>query len=320
MTIHMQIFASIIFCLIVLFPGGALGSGLLALWIKQREGASKIRFYNFLGRQVSAFAFILALLSALVFLAAYTLMFMSLEVKAPALPSLDPARSPVGAIIAGVIITLVFGLAFFWSRFMFGRNDAAVPSQALSAGTALFAGVSASYFCLRAFFFFAPALLPDLGTLGSIGEFLQTAYRFNAVTPFVYLYFAASVVALAIAMNLCMLIVRRNRDDYGRDYYNFALSRLGSWSMLFCLLALLALTGIFVVLYGVNAAEITADNIMAGVKEVIADIILLAVSTFIYYKLKKSPNPMRNKPGIAVGMIFMLAVSCRALFLIIAMH
>lgn len=44
--------------------------------------------------------------------------------------------------------------------------------------------------------------------------------------------YALLVLAAAAALSMVYLIVRRNRDDFGRDYYNFALRIGARWAML----------------------------------------------------------------------------------------
>ncbi|MDL2306513.1 hypothetical protein LJC48_00585 [Desulfovibrio sp. OttesenSCG-928-C06] len=115
--------------------------------------------------------------------------------------------------------------------------------------------------------------------------------------------FAASA-ALAGSLSVCWLLLRRNADDFGRDYYNFAVSRCSGITMIFAVISLLLIgtdTGI-----AIYQLELFSFNILAFPLAVLA---LQIVSCIVWFLAFRSKAPLRQKAGLWICLP-LWALSC----------
>ena len=112
--------------------------------------------------------------------------------------------------------------------------------------------------------------------------------------------YALLVLSAAAALSLAYLVLRRNRDDFGRDYYNFALRLAARWALL-PMIGFLGCQGwlfarlpenLKVIVLGTPLAYVWAGLTMLG-----------AISAFIWILLGRSESPLRLK-----GLVFLSVV------------
>ena len=106
----------------------------------------------------------------------------------------------------------------------------------------------------------------------------------------------------AAGLGLVYLLMRRNRDDFGRDYYTFAVKVCARWAAIPALLQLGAVAALLLPAWGNihPMMKSTATGLAAGgaLSAVIAAILLFNVS--------RAENPLRSKPAI-LGAVLLLA-------------
>ncbi|MFO7726990.1 MAG: hypothetical protein R6X11_01540 [Desulfonatronovibrio sp.] len=97
----------------------------------------------------------------------------------------------------------------------------------------------------------------------------------------------------ASALVLIYLLIRRNRDDYGRDYYRFALGFGAKWTLFFALASPLTCIWLFLVMK--NGFDFTYVIIPGAVY-----ILTLLIMLLILWRIIKSDQPLRNKAAIGI--------------------
>lgn len=132
----------------------------------------------------------------------------------------------------------------------------------------------------------------------------------------VFLYSLALLVLLGAAAGggiaLIWLILRRARDDYGRDYYAFAARWCGKWAAAGGWFSLAALASIlWVVTEGAffSALGVHGLHELHGGPHAPALIAagLLAVASVLWTAVARSAAPMRHKPGMVLALLCFLA-------------
>ncbi|WP_150112109.1 hypothetical protein [Desulfonatronovibrio hydrogenovorans] len=95
------------------------------------------------------------------------------------------------------------------------------------------------------------------------------------------------------SLGLVYLLVRRNRDDYGRDYYRFALGFGARWGIFFLVLSPLTCAWLFLVMPFSFDYTYTAlpGAVYAG---------CLVLSSLVLWRIVRSPQPLRNKAAIVI--------------------
>ena len=106
---------------------------------------------------------------------------------------------------------------------------------------------------------------------------------------FVYGYGAAGM------LGCCYLLLRRNRDDFGRDYYKFALSLSSVWAMLGTLLALIP-AGFMIWQYMPFIGSFAPQNVAFWC--VLAVVVLPVLACCCWVTVVRAENPLRAKPAI----------------------
>lgn len=124
-------------------------------------------------------------------------------------------------------------------------------------------------------------------------------------------HFLLLVPAAAGGVGLIWLILRRERDDWGRDYYAFAMRLAARWTALPLLCALGVQSWLVLSLQSLPPALLTRTEI-AG--PFVAGQVLGLAAAWLLLRLSRSETPMRDKPqafaalvclwGMAAGTVF----------------
>ncbi|WP_291323410.1 hypothetical protein [Desulfonatronospira sp.] len=103
------------------------------------------------------------------------------------------------------------------------------------------------------------------------------------------------------AMGLLYLLYRRNRDDFGRDYYRFSLGFTARWGVFFAVVS--PLTCVW--LYLVTREVFLPDHlILPGALFVL----FMVPVVLLFVRIARSPHPLRNKAAILVCPVFVLLI------------
>lgn len=132
----------------------------------------------------------------------------------------------------------------------------------------------------------SPAFLPPWG---------------SALWPLMALWLPLSLY-LAAGAGLCYLLLRRNADDWGRDYYRFAAPFLAKWHLVCGLVVLVVLFWLYASLKGIFNLHLP-QIFYAGM----AAVACLGLSMTLALLIGTSENPMRLKVSMAATAILSLA-------------
>ncbi|MEF2231065.1 MAG: hypothetical protein V3571_09065 [Pseudodesulfovibrio sp.] len=252
---------------------GAFGSPVVAVL---GEIAAKTKgkiFYDKFGQQAGAMGRILILLLILVWGAAIGVTYARFPQLAARLS--EPGAPFLPAVIAAGVFLLA-GLIHFstWK----------VMRPAKGAHISL--GLCASLASITAIALAVPAKL----TLAD-PTVEATALARPMALPLAVMY-GLLIVASAAALGCAYLVLRRNRDDFGRDYYNFALPLAARWALI-PMLGFLACQGwLFAVLPDAFRAMTTGTPL--GLVWMAAGT-LGALCALLWLLVARSKSPLRLK-------------------------
>ncbi|MDY7001156.1 MAG: hypothetical protein SVS15_05165 [Thermodesulfobacteriota bacterium] len=159
------------------------------------------------------------------------------------------------------------------------------------------AGSWAVFFVSLAMKLFALKTPPDLAWPIAPSQVLGMA-RFACFWPLLLQAILLSM-ACAGAMGLLYLLLRREKDDFGRDYYNFAVKHCAKWALLPSLAQIPAQAWFISTLWGyITTNAGTRDPILmfSG-----AGLVFIAGACALWAGVIKSQNPLRQKPLMFAG-------------------
>lgn len=208
------------FLLLVL---GSIGLPFMALAGQALAVAKRRSFYNKCGRQMAKLTAILAPLAVLMLGLAVA---RSVQLDATLLDS--PLFLPI--IVLGVILTssAVFAVLYACTWTKLAKLQAIHQIFGLAAGLGMMKTLYIALALARAMFISGHPL-PATGTPLEIMRALLLP-----ATPTLLLPCLATALCTGLAVTglfaMMWLILRRNADDFGRDYYNFTMSWCASWA------------------------------------------------------------------------------------------
>ncbi|SFL77116.1 hypothetical protein SAMN05421830_10663 [Desulfomicrobium norvegicum] len=132
----------------------------------------------------------------------------------------------------------------------------------------------------------SPAFLPPWG---------------SALWPLMALWLPLSL-CLAAAVGLCYLLLRRDADDWGRDYYRFAAPFLAKWHLVCGLIVLAVMVWLYASLKGVFNLHLP-QIFNAG----LASAACLGLAMLLSLLVTVSENPMRFKVSMVGAAVLSLA-------------
>lgn len=104
---------------------------------------------------------------------------------------------------------------------------------------------------------------------------------------------------LSAGFGLCYLLLRREKDDWGRDYYRFAAPFLAKWLLITAMCCLIVQAWLFLSLKGIMNLQLPQILIPAA-----ASVACTAMSMALALNLASNEHPMRLK-GSMIGIILL---------------
>lgn len=264
---------------------GAFGSPLIALLGEVAAKSKKRVFYDKYGQQVGRMGFLLLMLILVVDAAAIGVGYA----KFPHLfQKFIRPDSPL--LYAGIAMAafIVIGIPYFltWKKM---RN---------SKGGHIAMGVLAATASLACVVLAIPAKL----TLGIPADAIQALMDAKTISLPMTVMFAIGIMAAAAGLSCAYLVIRRNKDDFGRDYYNFSLKLAARWAAL-PMIGFLACQGWLFAVLPQNFKTMVMETPLGIVWAVGAGLGLIC--TIIWIVIARSETPLRLKGLTFVGVIIL---------------
>ncbi|NDV25493.1 hypothetical protein [Desulfovibrio sp. JC010] len=117
----------------------------------------------------------------------------------------------------------------------------------------------------------------------------------------IYLIMAMSFAAAASGL---YLVLRRNKDDFGRDYYKFTLPVVARWALFPTLLQAAASGGVIYYICGPNIVTLY-NNIPVALSFGIS-LLLTVICCAVWIVTWKSETPMRHKIGLGLAPVLVI--------------
>ncbi|MDR1685734.1 MAG: hypothetical protein LBR82_04715 [Desulfovibrio sp.] len=296
------------FFLLAFLCGGLPALGAESAYLRQRKA-----FYDKYAAQFSG-TVLFAWCAALVVFLPTAVRFLPLPPAPPTLSELaDPRRAAytVPALLA--LLSPLLWLAYIRSRAALHRHRTAhllIGLSALLSGLFLF-----SLLTLLLFFIQHPyiSMLLDVDPGAALPAALREFAGSAALWPPVA-YFFLNGPAAAAALTRVRLILRRNRDDYGRDYYVFAARAAARSALFFTVAATASAVLLFLSLSASTAPEFRQ---MPETGLLLAAGGLPIVCALLHLTCVLDANPLRRKAGAFGACFLQLAAFCLQLTLLI---
>lgn len=197
------------------------------------------------------------------------------------------------AILAALPATLLADMA--WTKL-----NKAKPVRLALCLVASLAGLAALYLVMAGLKDITAALLGGgKHALPSSALYLPggTALFWPALAGLVFLALTAGA-----GLDLVWMTIRRKRDDFGRDYYNFALSRMAFCGLLSAPAFLACQAWLFLALPG-NLRELVLSGPLAGLWGTGLGCVLLACLCWVF--VARSKSPLRLKGLVFTAMVLL---------------
>lgn len=214
-----------------------------------------------------------------------------------------PLLTPLAAFICLPVIYLVLAGAylFSWDRLRSVRGLHILIG--LLASLAALASVMALLLLLYAMQF----PLQEFSETASLAEIARTLAGNALDDPSSWMFLAHSAVTglgAAGAFSLIWLILRRNKDDFGRDYYVFATHYCARWAFFSTLLGLLAAVGLTYYLRDTAPPELgqALPPLLYGLEYG-----LPFLACVLWLLIIKSATPLRHRPGAVLACLLLFS-------------
>jgi heme/copper-type cytochrome/quinol oxidase subunit 2 len=280
MTITALMLAPAFFSLIGM---AALGSPIVALLGELAAKSKSKVFYDKYGQQTASMGVILLILLILVEAVGIALLITKYPQHADQVMAQRSAFIPV---LAAAGAYFLFGLPylFLWKKM---RN---------AKGMHIALGIAASIGAISMVALVIPA------KLSFTFEGSTVAPEISALFLPMSIMYAIMIIVAAAGLSCAWLVMRRNKDDFGRDYYNFSLPLAARWAFIPMIGFLVCQGWLFIVLPETIKAMVTGTP-LGIVWAVGAGLSLLCA--IIWLLIARSQTPLRLK-GLAFLNIFFM--------------
>jgi len=287
----------------------ASGAPLVAVVCERLAVTHKRVFFDKLANQIATMGLVFGLgtlpFPLLVWLWGWAGNWFYLLVKHPNLEL--PAMSLKLAGSASLTIVAVYALALAFLAAYCGAWKSLKNSKAAHSFLGLLAA-TLGLLALVLFLAYKRAALhePDLAIAGMP---IQTLFIQLTATPALSLLWPTMVAAVLFALaatgglGLVYLLMRRNTEDFGRDYYTFALRHCARWATTPILISALAFAWGAVVHSG-RLGDLTVQN--PKLQYLAASIVCLLLADTSWTLVARSQTPLRQKPAVILGLLFLL--------------
>ncbi len=274
---------------------GATGAPLIAVLLELTGKAKKKVFYDKLAQQIASMSLILFFLFLIA--TAGTIAYAANSWKWT-LDWLKNPASPMMAVYASLALTAIFLIAYKYSWKKLKKNK---PVHILLGILAVLGGMTfihTSTMTMKLIFSLVgttpqPAVpqmsmldhllvVPDPTVMALAGLYLIMALTFSGAAGGLY------------------LVLRRNKDNFGRDYYKFSLPVIAKWA-LFPMLIQIASIGWLLSLFTSPPSLETLSRNTGMVVTVGGAGMLALICCAIWTVTWKSPTPMRHKIGLGIA-------------------
>lgn len=271
--------------------------GPMAAVVSEKLSISKQRgFYAKTGQQLAQMSFFFGILAAGLLVACV----LWIAADEPAIFQF-PYRMPLIATSGAIALTaIVLGLYVVLRP----KKGPSTTLHTLIGFIAATCSLAALFLCtgmVRRMLHTVPEYAPDL----PLAEQLVQFFRIPAESLFWPLLLEALPLGFAFAgaFAAVWLIVMRDRQDYGRDYYAFALPYCAKWALFATLLAIPA--GAYATLRGEDLMLPELSHLPSLLLDFLA-IILPLLACALWATIIKSEHPMRRKISVFAAWLFLL--------------
>ena len=282
----------------------------LAFFFKALEICGKKPFMGLLCRQAGRMNLWFGSLFAVLVLSSLFQGFFRLKGALPPPELMDgaakagvimPPDAASMALMAGAFVLYIFLLAaahFSWK---------ALRARPALQAALLFLGAACGCAALALAFNIAAGRPQILNTYYYISIFTWTGAMYPFGTPteassaLMLLKFLSGGLGVATAMCMCCSLIFRKRDDFGRDYYNFAIRQLSRWALGSTVITLASGLGMALILRSLIAAHFDL-----GLTDAALGALIYASCCIFWWAIMRSLTPLRHKAGIWMSMIALL--------------
>lgn len=308
-SIYLEIISMVIACGVMALLLAVIGAPLIAVNGQRLATARKRVMYNKAGRQVADLAYYTAL-ATLPFTAGLWILSWCKAWFVLTLNGFEAELPPFSDFMggeAGSLLVLVYVLAL--TLLVYYRNNWPKMKEKkgahMSLGYAVWIISMAALFVIIMYrrtlvvypeaFFMDKSLVSFMSGLLAIGP-LSAFWPLAALGLF-------AAIPCAGGVGLCYLLIRREEEDFGRDYYSFALGFLAKWAYVGGLLTLLPLGWFLFTLYPLAGPLVATNQVLIFLA---ASPVLLLTASTLWITVARSKTPLRMKPSIVCALLLLI--------------
>ncbi|MBI9112955.1 hypothetical protein [Maridesulfovibrio ferrireducens] len=275
----------------------AIGAPILAVILEITAKAKNKIFYDKLAKQIASMSLIMYVLFLGCAAGAATYFTRQFDWLTDWL--INPSSPFIMVYITvGFTLAMLLPYTLLWKSMK--KNK---PAHILLGTCAALGGISTVHvvtMTMKVFFMQQAATpVPTVPPLPFINHFLVLPGLAGLYLAGLYLIMSLSFAATIGGL---YLVLRRNKDDFGRDYYKFSLPVISKWALIPTLAQLAAVTSIIIYLCGPTKELLLANNTTAICLGLSAVLTLLCCAIWIV--TWKSATPMRHKIGLTLAPFF----------------
>ena len=276
---------------------GAFGSPVVAVLGELAAKSKKKVFYDKYGQQTGTMGRILLILLLVIWGAAFGVIFTRF-------PQLAAKVSASGTPLLWACIA---SLAFFVLALVHFSTWKAMRN---AKGLHIALGLLAAAVSVAAVAMAVPAKL----LIAQPGEAsFQTVFSSTMALPMAVMYPLLSM-ASAAALSCAYLVLRRNRDDFGRDYYNFALRLAARWAFI-PMVGFLACQGWLYAVLPENVRTMTLETPLGYVWLAAAALGVLCLVPWLLIGRSEAPLRLKGLGFLALVMMWLMHTFNATLFM-----
>lgn len=278
---------------------GALGSPIIAVLGELAAKTKNRVFYDKYGQQTASMGLILLLLLLTINGAAIGVALVKFPQFFQKL--MTPSQPILNAFIAfGVSLTLSLIYFLGWKKM---RN---------AKGIHIIIGMGAAIASVACVAIIVPAKLMIGLTIDAANTQATATYTVMAA-PLATMY-AILIISAAAALSCAYLVIRRNKDDFGRDYYSFSLGLAARWAAL-PMIGFLACQGWLFAVLPENIKIMTLDTPLGIIWAAAVALGTICVGIWIMIARSTTPLQLKGLTFLAIGLLWLMHTMNATLFI-----